>query len=252
VEVIMTTDVDIFAALAAPFPAEAIHWRVGATTKDKNKGIGLAYITAREQMDRLDDVVGPSEWGDAYAETPSGRVICSLAIRINGEWLVKSDGAGDTGMEGEKGGISDAFKRAGVKFGVGRYLYRLENEWYPIKPAGKSYKLASTPTLPTWALPDKLTDPQPEKLDDELYKEGSIEIAERIKPDGKGRIIKYLEELEELVGEEEAQKRWVTLLRHSDHAGGALSLGDIRDFTQLWRLSDEVKEMVELTRKVEK
>ena len=70
---------------------------------------------------------------------------------------------------------------------------------------------------------------------------------EQEKPDGKKRIIKYLEDLEGLVGEEEAQKRWVTLLKHSDHAEGALSLGDIKDFSKLWRLSDEVKDMVEAT-----
>ena len=70
---------------------------------------------------------------------------------------------------------------------------------------------------------------------------------EKEKPDGKKRIVKYLEDLEGLVGEEEAQKRWVTLLKHSDHAEGALSLGDIKDFSKLWRLSDEVKEMVEAT-----
>ena len=36
---------------------------------------------------------------------------------------------GDTGTEGEKGAISDAFKRAAVKFGVGRYLYEIKSGW---------------------------------------------------------------------------------------------------------------------------
>jgi hypothetical protein len=259
----MTTDAEIFTALAAPFPAEAIHWRVGATLKDKSKGIGLAYITARELMDRLDDVVGPSEWGDAYSETPSGRVICSLAVRINGEWLIKSDGAGDTGMEGEKGGISDAFKRAGVKFGVGRYLYRLENEWYPIKPAGKSYKLASTPKLPAWALPDKLKSEQPEKLEyapDEIalgreYEKKSRILMEpekkekREKFDPSARIIKWCDRTTQLLGFERTDKLWVDLLRrNSEHSHGCLSLKDMKknrdvSFSDLRKISDRAKEM---------
>jgi len=49
---------NIFDALAKPFPESSIHWRVGSTTKDKDKGIGLAYIDARDVMQRLDDVVG--------------------------------------------------------------------------------------------------------------------------------------------------------------------------------------------------
>ena len=42
---------------------------------------------------------------------------------MDGEWIWKSDGAGETSIEGEKGGFSDAFKRAGVHFGYARELY---------------------------------------------------------------------------------------------------------------------------------
>ena len=41
--------------LSIPFPVNKIHWRVGATTKDKSKGIALAYVDARDVMKRLDD-----------------------------------------------------------------------------------------------------------------------------------------------------------------------------------------------------
>ena len=61
---------------------------------------------------------------------------------MDGGWVAKADGAGDTAHEAEKGGISDAFKRAAVQWGVGRYLYRLESPWVAIEPAGKSYKIA--------------------------------------------------------------------------------------------------------------
>lgn len=141
---------DIFKLLSEPFNPNTVKWRVGATNKDKNKGIALAYVDARIVMVRLDDVVGPENWQDKYIETPSGRILCELSIRIGGEWISKTDGAGDTGTEGEKGAISDAFKRAAVKFGVGRYLYALPNTWVGID---QYRKLVTTPQLPDWALP---------------------------------------------------------------------------------------------------
>lgn len=119
------------ASLSAPFPASAIHWRAQTLTKDGDKALALAYLDARDVQDRLDAVCGPENWQDSYTETVKGRLICTLAIRINNEWISKSDGAGDTDVEGDKGAISDALKRAAVKWGVGRYLYRLDNVWAP-------------------------------------------------------------------------------------------------------------------------
>lgn len=121
---------EIFEQLAEPFHPKRVHWRVGKVY-DGGNGRLLAYLDARDVMERLDAVLGNQYWGDQYDETPSGRVICRLSIVLplpNGKMLevTKSDGAGSTGFEGEKGGISDAFKRAAVKFGVGRYLYSVE------------------------------------------------------------------------------------------------------------------------------
>lgn len=121
----------MFDKLSAPFPPEAIHWRAQTVTKAGDKALALAYLDARDVMDRLDNAVGPANWRDSYIETPKGRTICTLEIRVDGEWIAKSDGAGDTDVEGEKGSISDALKRAAVKWGVGRYLYDLGNVWAP-------------------------------------------------------------------------------------------------------------------------
>ena len=73
-------------------------------------------------MDRLDEAVGISGWSTNLREV-QGRVTCELSLNINGTWITKTDGAGDTGIEGEKGAISDSLKRSAVLWGVGRYLY---------------------------------------------------------------------------------------------------------------------------------
>jgi hypothetical protein len=45
-------------------------------------------------------------------------------------------------MEAEKGAISDAFKRAAVMWGIGRYLYDLDSPWVQIEPRGRSFTIA--------------------------------------------------------------------------------------------------------------
>lgn len=119
----------MFDKLIAEFPRDNIHWRAQTLTSNGDKALALAYLDARDVMDRLDAVCGPENWQDSYIESSKGRIICTISIRCNGEWVSKSDGAGDTAVEGEKGGISDAFKRAAVKWGIGRYLYRLDAVW---------------------------------------------------------------------------------------------------------------------------
>ncbi|MGR9130814.1 Rad52/Rad22 family DNA repair protein [Rhizobium leguminosarum] len=116
--------------LFAEFPRDAISWRAQSMTKDGTKAMALAYIDARDVMDRLDDVCGSENWQDRY-EFHGTRTICYLSIRVNGEWITKADGAGDSDVEAEKGAISDALKRSAVKWGIGRYLYSIVTPWVP-------------------------------------------------------------------------------------------------------------------------
>lgn len=116
--------------LFAEFPREAVSWRAQSMTKAGDKAMALAYIDARDVMDRLDDVCGSENWQDRY-EFHGSRTICYLSIRVDGEWITKADGAGDSDVEAEKGAISDALKRAAVKWGIGRYLYSIVSPWVP-------------------------------------------------------------------------------------------------------------------------
>jgi hypothetical protein len=72
-------------------------------------------------------------WQDSYECLPDGSVVCRLSIRIGGEWITKTDVGGQSEQPDEgdrrKAAFSDALKRAAVKFGVGRYLYRLKPQW---------------------------------------------------------------------------------------------------------------------------
>ena len=141
----------LFDNLSAPFTSELIEWRVGSTTQDKKRGMALAYIDARTVQDRFDTVCGPGGWQTNY--TPTGQdssIICNIGVRAGNDWVWRANGAGKTDFEAEKGMYSDAFKRAAVMFGVGRYLYDLPSPWVELD-GGK-----------------KIADSEQKKLD-ELY-----------------------------------------------------------------------------------
>lgn len=134
------TSQELFDALSAPFPAESIDWRIGSTTKDKSKGMALAYIDARAVQDRLDTVCGMDGWQCNYTPIADGSVVCNIGILIPGDkWVWKSNGAGKTDFEAEKGMYSDAFKRAAVMFGIGRYLYDLASPWVALENEGRKF-----------------------------------------------------------------------------------------------------------------
>lgn len=148
--------------LEFPFPPSAISWRVGNTNQKKlaresgdararpTKGQLLAYIDARDVMDRLDRACGFDGWQSRYTLADNGLLICEIGVRIGGEWLWRANGAGDTQVEAEKGKCSDAFKRAAVLWGVGRYLYDLQSPWVDLDQYGK---WAQDPQLPPNATP---------------------------------------------------------------------------------------------------
>jgi hypothetical protein len=129
--------------LKEPFPPAAISWRVGSTTSDKKRGLAFAYIDARDVQDRLDAVCGVAGWQCSFPHA-NGKTVCSIGIKIGDEWIWKANGAGDTDVEAQKGALSDAFKRAAVMWGIGRYLYDVETPWVEIEPAGKSFKIKAS------------------------------------------------------------------------------------------------------------
>jgi hypothetical protein len=132
-------------ALAAPFPPDVVSWRVGPTNKDKTKGMALAYIDARDVQDRLTEVCGPFGWQCRHEVSGDKRVTCHIGIKCpeTAEWIWRSDGAGETDVDGEKGSYSDSFKRAAVKWGIGRYLYDLGSPWVAIEAHGRSYSITA-------------------------------------------------------------------------------------------------------------
>lgn len=127
-------------------------------TRRGRGGMQFSYIDARQVMDRLDDVVGPGNWSDSYVPR-AGRtdeVVVECTLTIFGvsktdvgysnnpdadEFIEALDASGHRVVDPETGEVkmkrnpayedeplkaaySDAFKRAAVKWSIGRFLYR--------------------------------------------------------------------------------------------------------------------------------
>ena len=113
--------------------ADEIEVRV-QSVKD-NGLVLLLYKDARVDMNILDETVGSSNWQNKFYEN-KGILFCSLGINTNFDkpdlsdrWIWKDDAGVESNTEAEKGNASDARKRAGFAWGIGRELYTAPFTW---------------------------------------------------------------------------------------------------------------------------
>lgn len=152
-----------FKALGECFAADEIEWRMQQAGEKNGRvwAICVPYVTNRAIQSRLDDVAGPANWKNEFTQGPDGGVLCGLSVKTGGEWVIKWDGAENTDIEGVKGGLSSAMKRAAVQWGIGRYLYALDESFANVHEGGKLRGKTKDgkpfkwdpPRLPDWALP---------------------------------------------------------------------------------------------------
>jgi len=123
-----------------PFPIEVIKFR--QQTKPSAQGYSLVtpYIDARDVAERLDEVVGINNWqmkhNPIFVSEKHMVIECSLGIRIGDDWIWKSDVGEGMNTEVAKTAYSDSKKRAGVAWGIGRFLYSGEKGFAKYKNVG--------------------------------------------------------------------------------------------------------------------
>ena len=170
---------EIFERLTAPFALSDIKWRIQIAGLSANRSpwaMVTAYVGANEIRDRLDSVLGATNWTASYEEIGGGKgTLCKLSLRIGNEWITKSDGASsESEIEAVKSGLTGAFRRVAGVFGIGRYLSRLDTMYAEISENGiyrgsaqeKQSKIWvpfkwTPPKLPSWALPSSESIPSP-------------------------------------------------------------------------------------------
>jgi len=154
---------EILEFLRRPFDPAEVEFKVQQRSKTRpDRGLVVAYVDARAYQERLDEAVLAGVIDDWWAEyrledKVQGEgsalyvVSCTLFLRKGEEVHRRTDvGEGET----LKGAYSDALKRAGVQFGIGRYLYRIAGEWVTLDG-------------------DKIPDPEVQRLRRKLPRPGA-------------------------------------------------------------------------------
>lgn len=84
--------------------------------------VALLYKTARTDMQILDETVGAENWSCDYKEI-KGNLFCGITVNGVTKWDCGIESREDDDGNEKKGEASDAFKRAGFRWGIGRELY---------------------------------------------------------------------------------------------------------------------------------
>ena len=114
--------------------ANEISVRIGQVKYDDAKKITgaslLLYKDARVDMKILDEMYGEFGWQKSY-EKIGDSLFCKISVYdiTKNQWISKEDVGTESNMEATKGEASDAFKRAGFNFGIGRELYTAPFIW---------------------------------------------------------------------------------------------------------------------------
>lgn len=157
---------ELLSELAVPFSPDQVLWRVTNTSNDKKRGQVVAYADPRAYSDRLNTLVSPQGWTRDYrvqtmnnitrvkrGETiVTGKVLVTCTVTIIGLW--SHSGTGEEWADDDNGMTSadaQAFKRACVCFGLGRYFYDFAAPWIDLDQYRQPVR---TPVLPAWAIPE--------------------------------------------------------------------------------------------------
>jgi hypothetical protein len=194
--------------LKAPFNPEDISWKPQTVDYKNNTALAVAYCDPRGYVDRLNEVFGVGGWSDSYTfiatpfnkfikgkaaykekpatedkQVPGNKVLCVCMLVVHPDSEKHNTGAtvsstGDSDASDENAATSaeaQAFKRAAMKLGLGRYLYDL-----PKVTAAYSYGkwTNGTPTLPDWAMPKYQCDECKSSVKPATHNEQTFSVAQ--------------------------------------------------------------------------
>ncbi len=134
----------LYQALRAPFPVEHHEFRIAHVVESSQRALCVVYVDTRYYMDRLDQATDYSWKYDMDVWEVAGRVVVQARVTLpDGREGV---GLGEASPEDSNAlatAEAQAFRRACVVLGLGRYLYHLPQFWAKVERRGN-----------TWMIPD--------------------------------------------------------------------------------------------------
>lgn len=112
--------------LSKPLPMDMVDFRVQQVKANRSGVFAqlLAYKDARTDMEILDKYTG-GMWQNRYSRDAKGGLVCEIGVKADDteDFIWKGDVGTESNTESLKGEYSDAFKRSGFRWGIGRELY---------------------------------------------------------------------------------------------------------------------------------
>jgi len=139
----------LIADLCDPFHPNLVEWKPQAVSKDGKRALAVPYIDARHYQHRLDQAA--PGWQSEYEFIkPDGSLVkCRLTIAgVTREEVGESD---SNDHNTATSAVAQSFKRACTAFGLGRYLYFLQQTWCEYD--SQTRRITKPPVLPAWAKP---------------------------------------------------------------------------------------------------
>jgi len=122
-----------WARLSEHFPVEDVEFKPQTMSKDGTKALAIAFVDPRAYQRRLDDAVGVANWSVEYRPLGERAIIARITITdIDTGLTVVREEVGefdDKGLAQYPTASAQAFKRACVTLGLGRYLYDMPQTW---------------------------------------------------------------------------------------------------------------------------
>ncbi len=156
---------EIWAQLAAPFPRDALTWRVLELSEDGLRARVKPQVRARALLARLDAVASPSGWSNVYAPVGAHALCCTLTVMDVTKSVVVALPEAGRGEDAERC-ADDALARAAERFGMLPPVDTGASYWVDYDPeAGEPLyepETGSSSALPSEAVqPSAPPSPQP-------------------------------------------------------------------------------------------
>jgi len=216
-------------ALFPPLREEDIEVRVDKFTADGKKLRLLLYKNGVIDGIMLDTIVGKYNWQKKnvryFAPDGTPYLDCEIKIRTeNGDWISRDGTGEESNFEPKKGQETDAMKRAGFAFGIGRELknhppvIEIEAECLSTEPSANTITLENGNTKTFYKTYDDFSVTQIVYADEEYESRRIVQLA--IKNDTTGKIVFTYDEKSEFEKKREIREK----KREESRSGKAMAI----------------------------